>query len=130
MDRFAKVFTLDIPQGEIDSRHGGNSYRGPSEVHRAAIHLLPQSFGFQWVFSDQNLAKAAGNVVTERCINNRANNLGRSIRLSDPFQAGICTDSNNARILTARGLGFDGGDAENLAGNFGDLHIMGSIILK
>ena len=95
------MLALQVPQGHVDGGHGGDADRSAAEVHRAAIHLLPQPLGFQRIFADEDFAQAAGNVVAERRVDDRLDHLGRSVGLANAFQARL---SVRTRTSTASWL--------------------------
>ena len=76
-----------------------------AEVHRPAVHLLPQPLVLQRVLADEQLPQAAGDVVAERRVDDRLDHLGRRVGLADAFQAGVGADADQHRVLAAGGLG-------------------------
>ena len=122
VDRLAERLALQVPQSHIDRGHRGDADRRAAEVHRAAIHLLPEPFVVERVLADQKSPQPAGDVVAERGVDDRLHHLGRRIRLADAFEAVVGADADEHRVLAAGGLRLDVRDAENLADDLGDLH--------
>ena len=122
MDRLLEELSLEVPQGHIDGRHRGDRDRRATEVHRAAVHLLPQAFGLERVLTNQQLSKAASDIVAERSINDRLDDFGLRIGFSDPFQPCVSTDSNEHGVLTARGFRFNTRNPQKLTNNLRNLH--------
>ena len=76
VDRLAEVLSFQIPQGHVDGGHGRDCDRRAAEIHRFAMHFLPQPLGFQWVFADQKLPQATRNIMAEWGIDDRFDHFG------------------------------------------------------
>src|SRR6185312_591636 len=122
VDWLAKMLSFEIPKSHIDRRHRGNRDAGAAEIKRAAVHFLPQTFGFERVLANQNLPQSAGDIMAERRIDDRLDDLRRAIGLADPFQAGVGADADQHGVLAAGRFGDDVLDAEDLADDLRDYH--------
>eukprot|EP00913_Durusdinium_trenchii_P008989 g8455.t1 len=88
MNRFAEMFAFEIPQRHVDGGHRCDRHRRAPEVKCAVVHLLPEPFGLQRIFADDQFPQAAGDVVTERRIDDRFDDFRRRVGFADAFQAG------------------------------------------
>src|SRR5256885_1785732 len=75
MDRFAEMFSFQVPERHIDGAHGGDGHGTASEILGSAIHHLPKSFDFQRVLAKQNLPQPARDVVAEGSVDNSLDDL-------------------------------------------------------
>ena len=130
MDRLAEMLSLEIPQGHVDGGHRGDRHRRAAEIDRPGEHLLPQPLGLERVLADQQLAQSAGDVVTERGIDDRLDDFGRGIGLADPFRAVVGADPHEDRVLTACRLGGDLSDPQDLADHMRDFHCFPHVCLR
>ena len=96
--------------------------RRAAEVHRAAIHLLPQPLGLQRVFAQHDLPQPAGDVVAERRVDDRLDHLGRRVGLADAFQARVGANAHEHGVLAAGRLGLNVLNPQDLANDLGDFH--------
>ena len=122
VNRLLKKFALQVPQGHIHCSHCRNAYPSASEVHRAAIHLLPQTFSLQWIFTHQQQPQTTRNIVTERRVDDCFDDFRGRIGFAHTFQPVVCTDSDNDGVLTAGCFGLDRLDSDNLTDDFCNLH--------
>jgi len=90
MNGFVKMLSLQVPERHVDGCHGGDRDTGPAEVHRVAIHFLPETFCFERVLPDQQLAESTGDVMAVGSINDGFDDFWRGVSFTDAFQSIIC----------------------------------------
>src|SRR5439155_11955964 len=76
MNGLFEVFAFEVPQRHVHRAHRADGDGGPPEVHRAAIHFLPEPLRLERIFADQNFAQTAGDVVAERRVDDGLDDFG------------------------------------------------------
>ena len=125
VDRLAKMFAFEIPQRHVDGGHRRDRDRRAAKVHRLAMHLLPQPVGLQRILADQDFSQPASNVVAERRVDNRLDDLWLRIRFADAFQAVVGADPHQHGVLAAGGFLLHRRNAKQLADDILDFHRTG-----
>src|SRR5262249_25031700 len=122
VDRLPERLALQVPQRDVHRGHRGDADGLPAEVHRAAIHLLPEALVLEGVLAKEELPQSAGDVVAERGVDDRLDHLRIRVGLANPFETRVGADTDEDRVLAAGRFRLDVWNAKDLTDDFGDLH--------
>src|SRR5438094_299581 len=122
MDRLFEVFAFEVPQRHIDGTHRADRNRAATVIHRAPIHLLPEPFGLQRVFTNQNFTQTTGHVVAERRVDNGFDDFRGCVSLADALQSILGSHAHERHVLATGGLLLDVFNSQDLADDLVDLH--------
>ena len=86
MDGLLKVFSLEVPKRHVHCAHRANRHGTAAEVHRTAIHFLPEPFGLQRIFAQKNFAESAGDGVAVGRVNDGLDHFRGRVRFANAFE--------------------------------------------
>src|SRR5947207_2111713 len=122
MDRLLEIFPFEVPKSHVHRAHRADRHGTAAEIHRSPIHFLPEPFGFERILVEQYFAQAAGDIMTEGGVDDRLDDLRRSVGLANTFEAVVGADPYQHHVLAACGLLLDGFHTEDLADDTVDFH--------
>src|SRR6266404_4554049 len=98
---------LDIPERHIDAAHGVEPHAAAAAIDIGAVHFVPDLFGFEWIFADDDACEAGGGGVGERAVDGAFHGHGRGVHFANAGDAGVGFDAHEERVLAAVTLELD-----------------------
>ena len=65
VDGLPNGFAHDVPESNVDSRDHLHHGAAPAVIHRAHVHLVPQTLDLEWIFSHENRAQRRRSPTTD-----------------------------------------------------------------
>src|SRR5205085_8752351 len=91
---------FDIPECHVDAAHRMQAHSPPASVNIAAIHLVPDLLGLEWIFPNDETRQSGGSGVGKRAFNDPLGAHWVGIHFANARNASVRFDPDDQRILT------------------------------
>ena len=122
-DGFAKGLPLDVPKGDVDTRHGLYDRAVATIIQRRLVHFLPKPGRVLRVFADQQVFQPRDQSVRVGRLDNRLGDRRGPVNLTPTDDAGIGRNPDQKRILRTVGPFLNDRQAQIQCFDIGNLHL-------
>src|SRR5262249_36739564 len=122
-DRLALELAPDVPERDVDARHGMDDAAAPPDIARAVVHALPERLDVGRILADDAFLEPHRAGVGGGCLDDGADDTRHAVDLGDAGDTGIGVDLEDHVVPGAvEAGGVPARDAQLDDLDVGDLH--------